>query len=202
VANDGVPSLVMSQEHSSVSGACSRAARRAELEIDVEAAFEAGDGKSYNTVAEIPGSDSKAGYVDGRRALDSWHAGDGATDDGAGVAVVMEAARILKTLGVKPRRAIRFALWSGEEQGFFGSLAYVRDHLATRPEPKDPKELEMPRFLRKPTWPIQPLPEHGQMHGYSTTTAAAAGSSASRQERRRGAVFRAWLKPSPTSAPR
>jgi len=63
--------------------------------------------------------------------MDSWHAGTGATDNGAGVAVCMEAVRILKTLGLSPRRTIRIALWSGEEQGLYGSRAYVAEHFGT-----------------------------------------------------------------------
>ena len=61
--------------------------------------------------------------------LDSWHSGTGATDNGAGCAAVMEAARIILASGLKPRRTIRVALWSGEEQGIFGSSNYVRQHL-------------------------------------------------------------------------
>ena len=65
---------------------------------------------------------------DARRPLDSWHCGTGATDNGAGCAVMMEAVRILKTLGLKPRRTIRIALWSGEEEGLLGSREYVKEH--------------------------------------------------------------------------
>jgi Zn-dependent M28 family amino/carboxypeptidase len=68
--------------------------------------------------------------------LDSWHAATGATDNAIGCAVTMEAARILSAIGVKPRRTIRLALWSGEEQGLFGSKAYVREHFGTFEEPK------------------------------------------------------------------
>ena len=68
--------------------------------------------------------------------LDSWHSATGATDNAIGCAVMMEAARILKTLGVKPRRTIRLALWSGEEQGLFGSKAYVKEHFGTAEAPK------------------------------------------------------------------
>jgi Zn-dependent M28 family amino/carboxypeptidase len=170
---------------------------KVELELDIAAGFETGDGKSYNTLADLPGSDPKAGYVMAGGHLDSWHAGDGATDDGAGVAVVMEAARILKTIGVKPKRGIRFALWSGEEQGYFGSLAYIRDHLATRPAATDPKELELPAFLRRPTWPIQPLPEHAQMHGYFNYDGGGGrivGISA-QENAAVVPIFKAWLEP-------
>jgi Zn-dependent M28 family amino/carboxypeptidase len=83
---------------------------------------------SYNTIAEIPGSDLKDEVVMLGGHLDSWHAGTGATDNGAGVAVTMEAVRIIQALNLKPRRTIRIALWSGEEQGLLGSKAYVAEH--------------------------------------------------------------------------
>ncbi len=197
VANDGVTALVMTNEHFSRVRRLLDQGVQVEIEVNVEAAFESGDGKSYNTLAEIPGSNPAAGYVMAGAHLDSWHGADGATDDGAGVAVVMEAARILQTLGVKPKRAIRFALWSGEEQGLFGSLAYVRDHLATRPEPTDPKQLELPRNLRKPTWPIQPRPEHARLHGYFNYDGGS-GKVVGISAQENAAVvpiFRAWLEP-------
>jgi carboxypeptidase Q len=83
------------------------------LEINSNVQFDDSDSKAYNVLAEIPGSDPKAGYVMAGAHLDSWVAGDGAADNGAGISVVMEAARILSALGVKPRRTIRFALWVG-----------------------------------------------------------------------------------------
>ncbi|MFX5506308.1 M20/M25/M40 family metallo-hydrolase, partial [Acinetobacter baumannii] len=76
------------------------------------------------------GTDPKAGYVMAGAHLDSWVAGDGAADNGAGTAMIMEAARILAKSGFKPRRTIRFALWVGEEEGLLGSMAYVEQHLA------------------------------------------------------------------------
>jgi carboxypeptidase Q len=102
------------------------------LEINSHVQFDDSDVKAYNILAELPGSDPKAGYVMAGAHLDSWAAGDGAADNGAGSAVVLEAARILSTLGVRPRRTIRFALWVGEEQGLLGSLAYTEKYLATR----------------------------------------------------------------------
>src|SRR5207342_2371185 len=83
---------------------------------------------AYNTVAEIPGTDLKDELVMLGGHMDSWHSGTGATDNGAGVAVAMEAVRILKALDLKPRRTIRIALWSGEEQGLLGSRGYVKEH--------------------------------------------------------------------------
>ena len=86
---------------------------------------------SFNTVAEIPGSDKPDEVIMLGGHLDSWHAATGATDNAIGCSIMMEAARILKTLGVKPRRTIRVALWSGEEEGLLGSIAYVKQHFGS-----------------------------------------------------------------------
>ena len=101
------------------------------LELDVKTKFYQDDTKGYNVLAEIPGTDPKlkAEVVMLGAHLDSWHAATGSTDNAAGSAVMMEAMRILNTLGVKPRRTIRLALWSGEEQGLHGSKNYVANHL-------------------------------------------------------------------------
>jgi hypothetical protein len=90
---------------------------------------------SYNAIAEIPGSDKRDEVVMLGGHLDSWHAATGATDNAIGCAVMMEAARILKAIGAKPRRTIRVALWGGEEQGLLGSKAYVRQHFGTFENP-------------------------------------------------------------------
>lgn len=91
---------------------------------------------SYNVVAEIPGADKKAEVVMLGGHLDSWHAATGATDNAIGSAVMLEAARIIKASGLKPRRTIRVALWGGEEQGLLGSKAYVAQHFGTFENPK------------------------------------------------------------------
>jgi hypothetical protein len=91
---------------------------------------------SYNTIAEIPGTDRKEEVVMLGGHLDSWHSATGATDNAIGCAIMMEATRILKSLGVKPRRTIRVALWSGEEEGLLGSQAYVKAHFGSFEEPK------------------------------------------------------------------
>jgi hypothetical protein len=91
---------------------------------------------SYNTVAEIPGTDLADEVIMLGGHLDSWHAATGATDNAIGCAIMMEAARILKTLGVKPRRTIRVTLWSGEEEGLLGSQAYVKEHFGSFENPK------------------------------------------------------------------
>jgi hypothetical protein len=94
------------------------------------------DRNSFNVVAEIPGTDKRDQLVLLGGHIDSWHAGLGATDNAAGVAVMMEAIRIFQKIGIKPRRTIRIALWGGEEQGLLGSKAYVRDHFGTFESPK------------------------------------------------------------------
>jgi hypothetical protein len=90
---------------------------------------------SYNTIGEIVGTDKKDEVIMLGGHLDSWHAATGATDNAVGCAIMMEAARILKTLNVKPRRTIRVALWSGEEQGLLGSQAYVAKHFGSFENP-------------------------------------------------------------------
>lgn len=90
---------------------------------------------SYNTVGEITGTDKKDEVIMLGGHLDSWHAATGATDNAIGCAIMMEAARILKSIGVKPRRTIRVALWSGEEQGLLGSQAYVKQHFGSFENP-------------------------------------------------------------------
>jgi len=98
------------------------------MTIDLNVAYQDDDLNGYNTVAEIPGTDKKDEIVMLGGHLDSWQSGTGATDNGAGCAVMMEAMRILKTLDLQPRRTIRIALWTGEEQGLLGSRAYVKQH--------------------------------------------------------------------------
>lgn len=98
------------------------------LEIEIRNTFYNKDLQGYNVVAEIPGTDKKDELVMLGGHLDSWAGGTGAVDNAAGCSVVMEAMRILKALGVKPRRTIRGALWTGEEQGFYGSRGYVYKH--------------------------------------------------------------------------
>src|SRR5262245_19005236 len=100
------------------------------IQMDVDNKFTDGDLTAFNVIAEIPGTDKADEVVMLGGHFDSWHTGTGATDNGAGSAVMMEAMRILKATGLKMRRTVRLGLWSGEEQGLLGSRAYVRDHLA------------------------------------------------------------------------
>jgi carboxypeptidase Q len=121
------------------------------LEVNIETKFTGDHEHGFDTVAEIPGNDPKLKnqvvMVGGH--LDSWISGTGATDNGAGSIVAMEAVRILKALGVQPKRTIRIALWSGEEQGLYGSQGYVKLHFGTFAEPKVPEPASVPSFMRQ-----------------------------------------------------
>jgi Zn-dependent M28 family amino/carboxypeptidase len=135
------------------------------LEIESNVRYLDGDGKAYNIIAEIPGTDPDAGYVMAGAHLDSWVAGDGAADNAAGSAMIMEAARILADMGVRPKRTIRFALWSGEEQGLYGSANYVQQHLATRPATYGPgHDLLWDQMIR--SYPVTPLAGYGALKAY------------------------------------
>jgi len=107
-----------------------------ELEFDIVNKVYPEGRTSYNAVAEIPGGDRRDEVVMLGGHLDSWHSATGATDNAIGCAIMMEAARILKSIGVQPRRTIRVALWSGEEEGLLGSQAYVKEHFGAFESPK------------------------------------------------------------------
>jgi carboxypeptidase Q len=167
------------------------------LEIDSRVHYEDADHNAYNIFADLPGKDPKAGYVMAGAHLDSWVAGDGAADNGAGIAVVMEAARILASLGVQPRRTIRFALWSGEEQGLLGSIAFAERHLARRPPPTEPAVAELGPYFAQDTYPVQPLPGYAELNGYFNVDN---GSGKVRGIYTEGnfavvPIFREWLAP-------
>jgi len=150
---------------------------------------------AYNTVAEIPGTDKADELVMLGAHLDSWHSGTGATDNAAGCAVAMEAVRILKALGVKPRRTIRIALWTGEEQGLLGSRAYVQEHVASRPEPKDADEREL-GFTRT-RGPLTPKPAHAKISAYFNLDNGTGKVRGVYTQRNAAAlpIFKAWLEP-------
>src|SRR4029077_21119857 len=103
-----------------------------EMEVNIKARFYDEDLMSYNVIGEIPGSDLKDEIVMIGGCIDSWHTGTGATDNAAGVAVALEVMRILKSLDLKPRRTVRIGLWSAEEEGAFGSRAYVAEHFCKK----------------------------------------------------------------------
>jgi hypothetical protein len=151
---------------------------RVQLELDMEAAFDDSAPDGFNVVAAIPGTAKKDEVVMLGAHLDSWHAGTGATDNAAGSAVVLEAMRILKTLGLKMDRTVRLALWTGEEQGILGSRGYVKTHFA------DPITMKI-------------LPEHAKLSGYfnlDNGTGKIRGVYLQGNDMMRP-VFAAWLAP-------
>jgi carboxypeptidase Q len=136
------------------------------IEIDSRVHYEDADTKAYNVIADLRGADPKAGYVMAGAHLDSWVAADGAADNGAGSAIMLETARLLSSLGIHPRRTIRFALWAGEEQGLYGSAAYLDQHLAHRPPPSDPQMVPFAHFFNSESFPVEMLPEASSLAGY------------------------------------
>lgn len=162
-----VPAIIIEAEHYNLLSRMIDNDKKLKISLNIDARFHDEDRNAYNTIAEIPGSDKDAEVVMVGGHLDSWHGSDGAVDNGAGVAVAMEAVRILSQLGIKPKRTIRIALWSGEEQGLFGSSAYVEEHFATRPKPADKNEQALPSYLWKDQgWPIEVKPAHDKFSVY------------------------------------
>jgi hypothetical protein len=135
------------------------------LEINNKVNFDDSDRNAYNILADIPGSDPGAGYVMAGAHLDSWVAADGAADNAAGSAIIMEAARLLSSMGVKPKRTIRFALWNAEEQGLLGSFAYIDRHLAKRPPVTDPRTA-MAGPAGNLNYPVRTLPGFNELGAY------------------------------------
>ena len=125
------PSVVLAGEHYNMISRMVKAGLPVKLRVNVQSHFTSDDLNSYNVVGEIPGSDPqlKSEIVLLGAHLDSWHTGTGASDNADGVAVVLETVRILKALGLQPKRTIRFGLWGGEEEGLLGSKAYATKHL-------------------------------------------------------------------------
>jgi len=136
-----------------------------ELEVNVKNNWYDAD-QQYDTIAEIPGTDKKDEVVMIGAHLDSWHTGTGATDNGAGSIVMMEAVRIIQALGIKPRRTIRIGLWSGEEEGLLGSQWYVTHHFGSRPPMNTPGIQGMPTLRRREAGPMTVKPEQAKVSVY------------------------------------
>lgn len=155
--------------------------------------------QGYDTIAEIPGTDpelkDEVVMVGGH--LDSWIAGTGATDNGAGAIAAMEAMRILNTLHVKPRRTIRIALWSGEEEGLFGSTGYVSNHYASFHYSDAKEDQDVPLFLRSMTAPPTLKPEAAKLDAYYNMDNGTGKLLGIYTEGNEGvaAIFSQWMKP-------
>ncbi len=175
-----LPQVVVAQEHFNRLARLIQKGEAVELSADVRTSFHAEDTSAQNVVAEIPGRDPALGaeVVMLGAHFDSWHAGTGATDNGASCAVVMEAARLIVASGLEPRRTIRVALWTGEEQGLLGSKGYVKTHFADRD-----------------TMALQP--EHAQLAAYFNLDNGAGKIRGIYQQGNAGVgpIFSAWLQP-------
>ena len=174
-----VPSFVVAREHYGRIYRLLEHNLTVKLELNLQVTInDAGPG--YNIIAELPGVDPKLKdeLVMLGAHFDSWHAGTGATDNAAGSVVMMEALRILKTIGVKPRRTIRLALWDGEEGGHLGSSTYIKNHFG------DPATMRL-------------KPEHEKLSGYfnlDNGTGKIRGVYLQGNEAVRP-IFESWLKP-------
>jgi len=158
------------------------------LEVNVAVRFLDDDTMGYNVIGEIPGMDLAGEVAMIGAPIDSWHTGTGATDNAVGTAVALEVMRIFQELKLKPRRAVRVGIWSGEEQGRYGSRAYVARHLAGRNEQSDDSSAGSPFTFQ---------PEYEGFAGYFNLdygTGRLRGIYMQGNEAVRP-IFRAWLAP-------
>ncbi|GGK03751.1 M20/M25/M40 family metallo-hydrolase [Luteimonas terricola] len=195
----GIPELAMIAEHFNPLARALENKQTVKLRVNVAARFtDETNQPGYNTLAEIPGSGRKAAEIVMLGAhLDSWHTGTGAADNAAGVAVMMEAMRILKAVGARPDRTIRVALWSGEEQGLIGSQDYVSRHFAAYPEPAEPAQKALPGSLRNPTGPLQKKRDYDRFSVYFNMDNGSGRFRGIYAQENLAAVpiFEAWLAP-------
>jgi carboxypeptidase Q len=193
----GTPQLTMAQEHWNRIARILAAKKEVELELNVKNTFYDDVNTQWDTIAEIPGTDKKDEVVMLGAHLDSWHTGTGATDNGAGTVVMMEAVRIINALGIKPRRTIRIGLWTGEEQGLLGSQWYVAHHFGTRPESKDPDRKGDPTVIRRDAGPMTVKPEAAKVSAYFNVDNGTGKLRGVYMQENAAVepIFEAWMKP-------
>ncbi len=189
-STDIIPQAVMAAEHYNQLVRMLQKGAKPEVEVDILTRFHKDkDAHSFNIVAEIEGTDLKDQVVMLGAHFDSWQAGTGATDNAVGCAVALEAVRILKAIDAQPRRTVRIALWTGEEQGLLGSRAYVTDHFGKAISSEE-------RDRRSPTT-FEVKPEYEKISAYynlDNGTGAIRGIYLQGNEQVRS-IFRAWLAP-------
>jgi len=139
---------------------------RVALAMEIQVEFHSSDLYDHNILAEIPGAGKRDEIVMLGGHFDTWHAGTGATDNGAGCAVAMEAVRILQAAGLQPRRTIRIGLWGGEERGLLGSRAYVTEHFASHPTPPPGMDRSDEEFRRMMQAPPTLKPDYQKFSAY------------------------------------
>ncbi len=194
-----VPQLVVAVEQWSRIARLLGQKQDVSLELNVQSSFYDDDPMQYDTIAEIPGTDKdrKDEVVMLGAHLDSWHAGTGATDNGAGTIVMMEAVRILKALDVHPRRTIRIGLWSGEEEGLLGSQFYVEHHFGSRPPMDEAAMKGMPTLIRREAGDVTVKPEQAKVSAYFNVdngTGKIRGIYLQENEAV-APIFKAWMEP-------
>ncbi len=188
-----LPQVVVTVEHFNRLAHMVKAGEKVKAEFEIAVELQDKDMMGYNTVAEIPGTDLKDEVVMLGGHMDSWHGGTGATDNAAGCAVGMEAVRIIKALGLKPRRTIRIALWSGEEQGLHGSRQYVKKHFGAIEGATD-------SFFGPTASPTAPIVKTGEYDKFQVYFNLDNGTGKIRGVYLQGneaarPVFRKWLQP-------
>jgi carboxypeptidase Q len=192
-----IPQLTMATEHWSRIARLLQQKKDVTLELNVINNFYDDDPMQYDTIAEIPGTDKKDEVVMVGAHLDSWHSGTGATDNGAGTVVMMEAMRILRTIGVRPRRTIRIGLWSGEEEGLLGSQHYVEQHFGSRPPLDDPNMKGMPTLMRREAGDVTVKPEQAKVSVYFNVDNGTGKIRGIYLEENEAVapIFEAWMQP-------
>ncbi|MBS1812285.1 MAG: M20/M25/M40 family metallo-hydrolase [Acidobacteria bacterium] len=192
-----IPQIVMSREQYNRLLRIHQAGEKLQVRMNLDVQFHDNDLMAYNTIAELPGSDKKDEIVMVGAHMDSWHSGTGATDNGAGCAVALEAMRILKALNLQPRRTIRIGLWSGEEQGLYGSRAYVKSHFGARDDEGSPMAEMAAMMGGGPPAKIATKPEYDKFSAYfnlDNGTGKIRGVYLQGNEAVRP-IFRDWLMP-------
>ncbi len=196
-----VPQITLAIEHFNRLVRLAQHGEKLRVALELQADYQTKDLMSANVIAEIPGTDLADEIVMVGAHLDSWHSATGATDNGTGSAVALEAVRIIQTLGLKPRRTIRVALWTGEEQGLLGSKAYVAAHFgapkvaatSTTGDQSDPASFT----ARATVGEIEKKPGHDKLSAYFNLDNGGGkirGVYLQNNEAAR-AIFRQWLKP-------
>jgi carboxypeptidase Q len=192
-----VPTLIMAVEHWTRISRLLKQHKDVQLELNVKNTFYDDAMTQNNTIAEIPGTDKKDEVVMLGAHLDSWYTGTGATDNGAGTVVMMEAVRILKAIGIKPRRTIRIGLWTGEEQGLLGSQWYVAQHFGSRPPSTDPDRQGDPSVNRRENGPMTVKPEQAKVSVYFNVDNGSGKIRGVYMQENAGVrpIFASWIKP-------
>jgi carboxypeptidase Q len=194
----GTPQVTLATEQWTRIARLLAAKQTVELELNIKNNFTDAP-TQWDTIAELPGvdKDKKDELVMLGAHLDSWHSGTGATDNGAGSVVMMEAMRILKAVGVKPRRTVRIGLWTGEEEGLLGSQWYVAQHFGSRPESTDPERKGDPTVTRRDAGPVTVKPEQAKVSVYFNVDNGTGKIRGVYMQENAGVepIFEAWMKP-------